>query len=130
MAESKKESKFLRILSIFGAILTAVTIFYFSSIQNDPVPQIDIPLKAIIYHFLIFFIFAMFLAGSLNNKSKDGLIAMATLALWYAATDEFHQLFVPGRVASFKDWIIDGTGVLLANIIYLIKINHKKIKKK
>ena len=36
------------------------------------------------------------------------------IALAYAATDEFHQHFVEGRVGSPVDWLIDATGVALA----------------
>ncbi len=32
----------------------------------------------------------------------------------YAATDEFHQSFVPGRTASIHDVMIDGTGAFFA----------------
>ena len=36
------------------------------------------------------------------------------IALAFAATDEFHQHFVEGRVGSPVDWLIDATGVALA----------------
>ena len=32
----------------------------------------------------------------------------------YAATDEYHQSFVEGRVGTPKDWAIDTAGVLIA----------------
>lgn len=42
------------------------------------------------------------------------LLALAFgLAVLYAATDEFHQLFVPGRSGQLKDVCIDGAGALL-----------------
>ena len=34
-------------------------------------------------------------------------------ASFYAATDEFHQLFVEGRAGQVTDWAIDSTGILL-----------------
>ena len=51
------------------------------------------------------------------------LLALAATAA-YAATDEFHQLFVPGRSGQLKDVLIDTAGgalglVLLALILYL-----------
>ncbi|MDI1321017.1 MAG: VanZ family protein, partial [bacterium] len=36
------------------------------------------------------------------------------LAAVYAATDEFHQSFVPGRTASLGDVLIDITGAFVA----------------
>jgi VanZ family protein len=37
----------------------------------------------------------------------------------YSLTDEFHQLFVPGRHASIADCAIDSTGAALAVLLAL-----------
>ena len=43
-----------------------------------------------------------------------GLVAaMAT----FAALDEFHQRFVPGRFADTADWVADVTGATLATVL-------------
>ena len=36
------------------------------------------------------------------------------ITLAYAASDELHQHFVPGRHGTPVDWVIDATGVLIA----------------
>ena len=36
----------------------------------------------------------------------------------YGATDEFHQLFVPGRSCDVFDWLADTTGAALAVGLY------------
>ena len=41
-------------------------------------------------------------------------VLAAVITLAYAATDEFHQTFVHGRVGSPIDWLIDGAGVAVA----------------
>ena len=41
-------------------------------------------------------------------------ILAAVITLAYAATDEFHQTFVHGRVGSPVDWGIDAAGVVVA----------------
>ena len=46
------------------------------------------------------------------------------LCTFYAMTDEFHQLFVPGRVASPIDVGIDAAGAILGIIILLV-IRHR-----
>jgi VanZ family protein len=38
----------------------------------------------------------------------------AAVTLGYAATDEFHQVFVEARVGSPLDWLIDAAGVAIA----------------
>jgi len=43
---------------------------------------------------------------------RSGLLSILAGAL-YAASDELHQLFVPGRRASVWDWCIDMAGVIL-----------------
>jgi VanZ family protein len=38
----------------------------------------------------------------------------------YAASDEFHQLFVPGRHGSVSDWCVDMMGAVLGvSVVYL-----------
>lgn len=42
---------------------------------------------------------------------------------FYAATDEIHQLFVPGRSGQFKDVLIDSFGALLG-IVFINVVMH------
>jgi VanZ family protein len=42
-------------------------------------------------------------------NTRTALIAL-TITVLYAATDEWHQSFVPGREAAVRDVLIDGTG--------------------
>lgn len=46
----------------------------------------------------------------------------------YACTDEFHQLFVPGRAGRFTDVLIDCTGALALCIILTCIQRHRKNK--
>ncbi len=45
-------------------------------------------------------------------KAALGIAFVATMV--YAATDEYHQTFVPRRGGRITDWLIDGIGALLA----------------
>lgn len=38
----------------------------------------------------------------------------------YAATDEIHQLFVPGRAGRFSDVCIDGAGTILGIVVFVL----------
>lgn len=38
----------------------------------------------------------------------------------YAATDEFHQIFVDGRSCQFSDWIIDTAGAVLGMTLFVL----------
>ena len=46
----------------------------------------------------------------------------------YAATDEFHQLFVPGRSGQMQDVMLDGVGCLLGCLIVGILYDRHKEK--
>lgn len=55
------------------------------------------------------------------NLHMISRIAMSVLFCFlYALTDEFHQLFVDGRGASFIDCLIDTSGAVLGVIVSLI----------
>ncbi len=45
--------------------------------------------------------------------SGAAALGAAALAAGYAATDEYHQTFVSGRVGSVSDWAIDTAGVVI-----------------
>lgn len=48
------------------------------------------------------------------------LLPVLIITAGYAATDEFHQLFVPGRAGRLTDVCIDSFGGILGIIFYLI----------
>lgn len=59
------------------------------------------------------------------------LFEVVFVAVVYASTDEFHQLFVPGRSGRFIDVLIDGTGALIGVlIVFLVYKLVCKIKNK
>ena len=68
-----------------------------------------------------------FTAGKTQRLLSLGLTSI------YAASDEFHQLFVEGRACQFKDWAIDTAGAafgLLAFIILLFIVGKILNRKK
>jgi VanZ family protein len=48
-----------------------------------------------------------------RHAARFHVLTAAFLALLYAASDEFHQRFIPGRTASFHDVLVDLTGVAI-----------------
>jgi VanZ family protein len=52
---------------------------------------------------------------------QKALLWAAVFSLLYGASDEWHQLFTPYRVARVTDVLIDGVGILLAGfLIFLV----------
>jgi VanZ family protein len=116
---------------IFTGIMTlviALEIFLFSTIKTNAGANTGINL-ALFYHLGIFFVFTFFLFLTLEREEKiktKHIIWTLIIALIYAISDEIHQLFVQGRVASIKDVFIDLIGITTAIILNLIiKIKNK-----
>lgn len=53
-----------------------------------------------------------------------------SIATMYAATDEIHQLFVPGRDGNVIDVCIDSAGALVGCIIIVCILNFGSVKKR
>ena len=53
--------------------------------------------------------------------------------VFYAGTDEFHQLFVEGRSGQLSDVFVDGAGVLVGMTVFyflvkiLVKIRRRRV---
>jgi VanZ family protein len=54
-----------------------------------------------------------------GRLGRIATLASAVIAILYAATDEWHQSYVPGRSATFDDVLVDCCGVFLAWGIWL-----------
>ena len=71
-----------------------------------------------------------------NMKSRPGEIVRELFLPWaiaaaYAATDEFHQLFVPGRSGQLSDVILDSAGALAGVAAFTVLcwlINRRKAR--
>ena len=74
-------------------------------------------------HVLVYFILActfLFGLGQYSKRENQFLVtAMAVvLCLLYGISDELHQSFIPGRIASIWDVLADGLGGLLAGVVW------------
>ena len=56
------------------------------------------------------------------TKGKTQRILSLCLTSAYAASDEFHQLFVEGRSCELKDWAIDTAGAAAGLMVFVILI--------
>lgn len=91
-------------------------IFYTSSKSEVPLPPglTDKPTHSLAY-MVLGVLFLRALAGGLPARISFGTAALAVaLTTAYGATDEVHQMFVPGRFADWNDLLADGIGGALA----------------
>lgn len=84
-----------------------------------------------IAHFTLYFILGLFSSAtilSFSTKHHRPLFASWLTAwsfcIFYAATDEFHQLFVPGRTGRLLDIGIDSFGALLSSLLLLFFVQR------
>lgn len=94
-------------------LLWAVAIFLISSI-----PKLDIAATRLqgcdkIIHFVEYFI----LGWALRYWSRDGGVKFLAGGIAFAAFDELHQRYVPGRVMSLWDFVADAAGITAGFLI-------------
>ncbi len=93
------------------AALWATVIFALSSVPGSQVPGRFGSLA----HFVEYAVLAILLLRALEpgRSTRSAVVMALVLASAYGVTDEFHQLFVPLRVADPMDWLVDTAGALL-----------------
>ncbi len=67
-------------------------------------------------HFLSYMILGILMMNvlkALGVKGKKRIAIALVVCVLYAISDEFHQLFVPGRGAQVKDVVIDSVGAIV-----------------
>lgn len=82
-----------------------------------------------IAHILLYFVLGFLIANAFrNNEKMEGvtLVFAFLICLFYAFSDEFHQLYVPGRSGQIKDVFIDSGGSFLGIGGYYIIFKFKK----
>lgn len=82
-------------------------------------------------HFCAYFILGILVMNALygsRNKKVETIIA-SSICIIYAITDEFHQLFIPGRSGEVMDVVIDSCGSTIGIGLFLIAKKFSLIKK-
>ena len=83
-------------------------------------------------HFIEYAVLGFLLAGSADSfGTKRRLLWAAFLSTLYAASDEAHQLFVPGRSGQISDVMLDSAGAVLGAVIFIAAAGliRKSLKK-
>lgn len=93
--------------------------------------KIDYPVRKAA-HALEYVILGILLTGAIlyiGNPWKRQLPACFFIGAAYAASDEFHQLFVPGRSGQIRDVMIDSAGVAAGIILACLAIKAFQCRK-
>ncbi len=109
----------VRRLVLWGPVVAYMAVIFFLSGRPDielPGPDSDKPLHSIGYAGLGALV-ARAAAGGLGRPVSLGHAALAiAVATGYGVTDEWHQSFVPGRVADPLDLQADAIGAVIGTV--------------
>ena len=116
----KHKQKFLYIpFTIYWLLLLTAT-----SLPGKDMPNVGVSDK--VEHFTAYFIFSFMFTIVLIIQNKFKYLKVrafsATLFLVgiYAALDELHQLFIPGRSCDILDWATDITSACIAVLVVFL----------
>ncbi len=111
MIKPEGKNKRTAIICWFFVICYMGIIFYFSSLKGTALPELpqgfDKILHTGIYAVLAFLIF---LSLKANGVRRYVFLLSIVITTIYGISDEFHQLYVPGREASISDILADFIG--------------------
>ena len=109
-------------LYLWMPLLAWMGLIFYLSAQPD-LPHPDIGLAGLVLssgaHAFVFGVLAVLWLRILGERRHAVLVALV-LTMLYAFSDEFHQLFVPGRYADPWDLLCDGVGAVLALGLWLV----------
>jgi VanZ family protein len=94
-------------------------IFYMSSLQNPPTPAgvSDVSLHGAAYCGLMLLVVRAIARGTWTGVTWAALVAAFIVTVAYGVTDEWHQMYVAGRHAEWRDLVADAIGALVGGIV-------------
>ncbi|MCX5679352.1 MAG: VanZ family protein [Candidatus Omnitrophica bacterium] len=99
-------------------------ISYISSVPGDNLPDLGIAGVDKFAHFSEYLVMGILLTRALFGQNLKinlfrAVILSIIIAVFYAAIDEWHQVFIPGRQADILDFAADVAGITLGSMLYL-----------
>lgn len=116
-----------RLIPWLPAIAWAAVIFGVSSIPSlgTGLGFWDLLLRKLA-HAGEFGLLALLVWRGLRHHVASPYVPAGVIATAYAATDEYHQTFVSGRVGSVSDWAIDAAGVVIALALLRVWLDRRR----
>jgi VanZ family protein len=102
------------------AVIYAAVIFHFSS-ESNPLPVLTEHVWDKALHALEYAGLALLVSRGWQGEGFGrgwALVLAIVVTTLYAASDEFHQLWVPGRDSSVFDWMADAIGGAAGAVLF------------
>jgi len=119
-------------LVYFPLIIYWLVLFIATSLPTERLPEIGFNDK--ISHFIAYFGLSVLVNLTMIYQRKSRFlfekahIMTIFIGLCYGATDELHQMLVPGRFAETWDWVADALGVFAGVLIVYFLINRLRYR--
>ena len=118
----------------FPAIFWALCIFVESSVPGRKLPVFPHGFDKLV-HATIFFILCWFVHRAFRFQTNTlilhtSLFLAVAVSIFYGVTDEFHQIYVPGRTPDPYDLLADSMGAALYVMIVTIAYVREAIARK
>lgn len=126
MSTTANRRRIHQVLSVWLPLVLWMALIFWLSCQPalpDPADMLSLPDDLINYpaHALEFAVLALlawrarnsWAAGRPASSSLSSLVHAGLFSAVYAASDEMHQWFVPGRESSLADWLADAVGIAI-----------------
>lgn len=99
--------------------------------QEELAAKIDHPVRKCAHasEYALLGALVLLTACTYANMSPKTVAAAVIISVLYAASDEFHQRFVPGRSCQFTDVLIDSAGVMVGVGFIIVCYKIKQIIK-
>lgn len=134
MVREKSERSMTRQIFIFQIpfVLYAALIYIVSSISRLPTPDLGLTFADKLIHVIEYGLFCYFGLRAMRNPPLELSLRLAyplatAVTVVYAALDEYHQSFVPGRNADVIDLLADSFGALVALLLYHIVKERRRM---
>jgi VanZ family protein len=101
-----------RLTAWVPAVAWAGLLFFLSSLPDVPGPS-GIPFGDKLGHFVLYAVLGACLAfGRTRSGALPPHLLLLAVGMLYGLSDEWHQMFVPGRTPDWADWAADVAGLL------------------
>lgn len=108
-------------------LIWAGVILLGTSLPQDVVPVQTSNIDKFL-HFTIYTVFAFLLTRQILEDTTRGRAVFGAIfiAAAFAAADEWHQRFIPGRFPEFADWLADVAGAVIGAILYAFIFSRRR----
>lgn len=107
-----------------------IIIFLFSTLPGKGTPAdfltgVSRKIAHFVEYAILMFLFYKVLRLFFKETFAQAILIGMVCSVIYAMSDEFHQLFVPGRFGTVKDVILDSFGILVSSGLIYLEHEHQ-----